>query len=316
MANRKIIKGIVTKSTGSWYNVKHNDSSTRCVIKGKLRMKGVKSTNPVAVGDIVDFEMPDDNGVGAICNIHQRKNYVIRKSINLSRQAHIIAANIDQALLLVTVAYPKTITGFIDRFLVSAEAYRIPVKIIFNKIDLYNKKQNAELNRLEKIYSKAGYDCYRISANEKTGLEDIKILMKDKINLIAGNSGVGKSTLLNNIDNKLNLRVDEISSYHKTGKHTTTFAEMFELQQGGFVIDTPGIKGFGVVDIKKEELTLYFPEIFRRLDNCKYYNCTHVHEPGCAVVQAVEDGEIAYERYLSYLNMFGDENEKYRKNPY
>jgi len=309
-------EGIVTKSTGSWYDVKHGDTTTRCTMKGKFRLKDAKSTNPIAVGDRVDIEISEEEGVGVIANIHERKNYIIRKSTNLSREAHVIAANIDVAWLMITVAFPKTVHGFIDRFLVSAEAYRIPVKILFNKIDLYNDKQNRALQHMEEIYTKAGYECYRISVTQNIGIEELKLQMKDKVNVISGNSGVGKSTLISTIDPTLELRTGTISDYHQKGKHTTTFAEMFELNGGGYIIDTPGIKGFGIVDIKKEELTLYFPEMFKRLEQCKYYNCTHVHEPECAVLQAVESGEIATERYLSYLSMYEGDDDKYRKNPY
>lgn len=306
--------GIVIKSTGSWYWVKPETASAiACKIRGKFRTKGIKTTNPVAVGDRVDYHLDENTGKGVITKIHERKNYIIRKSINLSRQAHILAANIDQAIIMVTLAKPKTYPEFIDRFLVSAEAYRIPAKIVFNKIDLYNKQLQGELEQLVKLYESIGYPCYIISANKGQGIQRIKELLKDKITVIAGHSGVGKSTLINTIQPGLNLKTTKISDYHESGKHTTTFPEMHTLDIKGYIIDTPGIKGFGMVDMNKEELAHYFPEMFQVLENCQYYNCTHSHEPNCAVKKAVEAGQIYKSRYKSYLNLLhGDDEEKYR----
>ena len=267
-----------------------------CIIRGKLRIQGIKSTNPVAVGDMVEYSISENSETGVIKNVLNRKNYIIRKSTNLSKQTHILAANIDQAVLMVTIAYPETYTIFIDRFLITAEAYEIPAKIIFNKTDLYNEKQNQYLNELINIYQNAGYES----------------LLKNKISLIAGNSGVGKSSLINLIDPGFDLKTSEISDYHKSGKHTTTFAEMFALSIGGYIIDTPGIRGFGLHDIKNEELFHFFPEIFRISKNCKYHNCTHVHEPGCAIKKAVEDKVVSQLRYENYLSILFDDETKHR----
>ncbi len=308
-------KGIIIKSTGSFYTVKcENNLIIKCRIKGKFRIKGIRTTNPIAVGDIVDIEHVDKDNIGVIKNIHKRKNYIIRKSINQSRRGHIIAANIDQAILMVSLMYPTTPLKFIDRFLVTTEFYKITAKIIFNKIDLYDEETLKKLEELKSVYEKIGYKCYETSAKEKININQITELLKNKISVISGNSGVGKSTLVNTIDSKLDLKTSEISDYHKKGKHTTTFYEMFDLDFGGSVIDTPGIKGFGVVDIKKEDISHNFPEMFRLLDNCRFYNCTHTHEPDCAVKDAVNNGDISLSRYISYVSIIEneDEDEKYR----
>jgi ribosome biogenesis GTPase len=275
-------------------------------------MSGIKSTNPVAVGDHVHITMDNDDEMGVISKIEERKNYIIRKASNLSKQSHIIASNIDQALLLVTVNFPVTTNVFIDRFLASAEAYRIPVKIIFNKIDRYDTKHKQIMEELRGIYEKIGYETYTISAKMQDDLGIVVELLKDKVSVISGHSGVGKSTLINRIQPGLNLRVAEISDIHQSGKHTTTFAEMHQLNFGGYIIDTPGIRGFGLFNIEKEELYHYFKEIFEYSHDCQFSNCTHIHEPGCAVKQAVEEGHIALSRYESYLSIYQTNDEKYR----
>lgn len=306
-------KGIVFKSTGSRYIVKTNNGDfINCTIKGKFRMSDIKSTNPIAVGDHVVFTMDADNNMGVISEIEERKNYIIRKASNLSKQSHIIASNIDQALLLVTVNYPITTTVFIDRFLASAEAYRIPVKIIFNKIDRYDEAHQKSVNELRSIYEAIGYETYAISAKMQDDLSLVIDLLKDNVSVISGHSGVGKSTLINRIQPGLNLKVAEISDIHQSGKHTTTFAAMHELNIGGYIIDTPGIRGYGLIDIEKEELHHYFKEIFNLSHDCQYGNCTHIHEPGCAVKQAVNDENIALSRYQSYISIFQSKPEKYR----
>lgn len=303
-------QGLVIKSTGSWYTVEDENGTTyECKIKGKFRIKGIKNTNPVAVGDRVGFTLQnvsaDENEaqVGLITTIEERKNYIIRRSINLSKQAHIIAANIDQAVLVATLEYPITTTTFIDRFLASAEAYRIPVLIVFNKIDRYNKKHNATLQKYIKTYESIGYKCLTTSAKTGHGLYDLKNAIKDKTNVINGHSGVGKSTLINILEPGLNLKTMEISDIHKTGKHTTTHSELFKLNFGGYIIDTPGIKAFGMLEMEAWEISHYFVEIFKISENCQYNNCSHTHEPGCAVKIAVESGEIAKSRFISYLGM-------------
>ncbi|SMO51534.1 ribosome biogenesis GTPase [Saccharicrinis carchari] len=306
-------KGIVFKSTGSRYLVKSNEGNlVSCSIKGKFRMDGIKSTNPIAVGDHVSFTMEEDSDMGVISKIEQRKNYIIRKATNLSKQSHIIAANIDQALLLVTINYPITTTVFIDRFLASAEAYRIPVKIIFNKMDRYDSAHKNMVENLRGIYEEIGYPTFAISAKMQDDLGIVVELLKDKVSVIAGHSGVGKSTLINRIQPGLNLKVAEISDVHQSGKHTTTFAEMHDLNFGGAIIDTPGIRGFGLIDIEKEELHHFFKEIFEHSHQCQFDNCTHIHEPGCAVKKAVEEGAIATTRYNSYLNIYDTSTEKHR----
>ncbi len=311
-------KGIVIKSTGSWYTVKTEDGNFYdCRIKGNLRLKGIRSTNPIAVGDQVEIsESKDDDtmgdlSVGLIHKIFPRTNYIIRKSPNLSKESHIIAANIDQAFLVVTINFPVTTTSFIDRFLVSAEAYRIPCHLIFNKIDLYNEEQMQTLNSLIEIYRNIGYETLTISAKNNIGIDELKEKMANKTNVFSGHSGVGKSTIINLIHPTASLKTAEISESHFSGKHTTTFSQMHELDFGGFIIDTPGIKGFGVLEMEKEEISHYFPEIFKLLDQCQYYNCTHTHEPQCAVKKSVETGEIAMSRYNSYLGLLEGE-EKYR----
>lgn len=311
-------KGIVIKSTGSWYTVKTDDgNSIECRIKGNFRIKGIRSTNPIAVGDHVEItEQKEDNNsegvvIGLITNIIERKNYIIRKSPNLSKESHIIAANIDQAFLIVTIKHPVTTTTFIDRFLVSAEAYRIPCRIIFNKIDLYDEEQTALMNSLIDIYEAAGYHCLQISAKKNIGIEELKLMIKDKTNVLSGHSGVGKSTIINSIQPGLMLKTGIISDSHHSGKHTTTYSEMIDLDFGGFIIDTPGIKGFGLLEMVKEEISHYFPEMFQLLNNCQYYNCTHTHEPGCAVKKAVTDGQIAESRYDTYVGLLNSED-KYR----
>lgn len=310
-------KGVIVRSTGSWYAVSVNkDESYNVRIKGKFRNKGIKTTNPIAVGDNVVFEL-HDNGDGIITEILPRNNYIIRKSVNLSKQAHIIASNIDQALLIVTIASPATSCGFVDRFLITAEAYHIPVTIIFNKIDLYSENELAKLKELKGVYEKIGYQCLEISAKLKSGIEKVKSIMKDKVTLLSGHSGVGKSTLVNAIDYSLNLKTANVSDSHNKGKHTTTFAEMFELEMGGFLIDTPGIKGFGLVDFDKSDLSHYFIEFRSYLHNCKFNNCQHVNEPKCAVIEALNQGDIAKSRYQNYLMIWEeDENAIYRTDIY
>jgi ribosome biogenesis GTPase len=311
-------KGIVIKSTGSWYTVKTAEGILiESRIKGNLRLKGIRSTNPIAVGDHVELtESKEDNAhdgqvVGFISKILPRTNYIIRKSPNLSKESHIIAANIDQAFLIVTIQFPVTTTTFIDRFLVSAEAYRIPCHLIFNKIDLYSKDLTELMNSMVELYENIGYKCFKLSAKNKIGIEELKNKMTNKTNVFSGHSGVGKSTIINSIQPNLMLKTGIISEAHSSGKHTTTHSEMFELDFGGYIIDTPGIKGFGVLEMEKEEISHYFPEIFKSLDGCQYYNCTHTHEPLCAVKKSVEEGKIALSRYNSYLGLLEGE-EKYR----
>lgn len=304
--------GVVIKSTGSWYVVKSENKDVNCRIKGKFRIKGIKSTNPVTVGDVVDFELEPTDNTGVIHNIRDRKNYIIRKSVNLSKQTHIIASNIDQVFLLVTIDNPKTFPGFIDRFLASARAYKIPVVLLFNKIDSYTKETLEAKNKLAEVYIKIGYQCVDISATENINIKALKALMKNKVSLFAGHSGAGKSTLANAVHPELSLKTKQISTQHKQGQHTTTFAEMFELPFGGFIIDTPGIKGFGVVDFDADEVGDYFIEFFKLKQYCKFNNCLHLNEPKCAVKAAVEKGEIATSRYRSYVQILNGENEHYR----
>ena len=308
--------GMVIKSTGSWYHVLHGKEIIRCKIKGNFRTKGFVATNPVAVGDQVDFLLKKEENIGLITKIHERKNYIIRKSINLSRKAHIIATNVDLAVLLVTVIMPETHPVFIDRFLVSAEAYGIPVYIVFNKIDIYGPKEIEIMEAWISMYEKIGYPSLRISAIQNTNIEQLKSILKDKSTVISGNSGVGKSTLINIIDPNLSLKTAGISEYHKKGKHTTTFSEVFPLCFGGFIIDTPGIKGFGLVDLEEENLATYFPEMLKLQNLCKYHNCSHTHEPDCKVIEAVKEGKIAESRYKSYLSMLFEDEGKYRSDTY
>lgn len=311
-------KGIVIKSTGSWYTVKTTDGTLiESRIKGNLRLKGIRSTNPIAVGDQVELSETTENNqktsqiVGLIHKIYPRTNYIIRKSPNLSKESHIIAANIDQAFLVVTIQFPVTSTTFIDRFLVSAEAYRIPCHILFNKIDLYDETQIEYMDSLISVYEEAGYQCLKISATTGQGMDQLKEMMMGKTNVFSGHSGVGKSTIINVLQPGLNLKTGTISEAHFSGKHTTTYSEMLELDFGGFIIDTPGIKGFGMLEMERWEFSHYFPEMFRLLNECQYYNCTHTHEPNCAVKKSVEEGKIALSRYTSYLGLLEDE-EKYR----
>ena len=306
--------GLVIKNTGSWYTVLTDDGQLfDCKVKGNFRLKGIRSTNPVAVGDRVTIVTNQEN-TAFITDIEDRRNYIIRKSINLSKQSHIIAANVDQALLVVTVNYPQTSTTFIDRFLASAEAYRIPVILVFNKTDLLDADEVRYQQMMVALYETVGYQCLQISAETGEGIDLLKQLLPDKITLLSGNSGVGKSTLINRLVPGVNLRTSEISDAHNTGLHTTTFSEMIHLEGGGWLIDTPGIKGFGTFDMEPEELTSYFKEIFRFSQDCRFSNCTHTHEPGCAVLQALEDHFIAPSRYQSYLSMLNDKEEgKYRE---
>jgi ribosome biogenesis GTPase len=307
--------GLVYKSTGSWYTVKTlNGKVYECRIKGKFRIKGIKSTNPISVGDMVDFELEtkNDEVTGIIHRIQERKNYVIRKSVNLSKQTHIIASNVDQIFLLVTINNPPTFTSFIDRFLVSAEAYSIKTILLFNKIDTYDDETLLEVKYLASIYRKIGYECIGISAKTGKNIDKVKQLMIDKVSIFTGHSGVGKSTLINAIEPGLDLKTKEISEQHQQGQHTTTFAEMFDLSFGAKIIDTPGIKGFGVVDMEKEEVGDYFPEFFELKQHCKFNNCLHIHEPQCAVKEALDNDAIAFSRYRSYLQILEGEDEHYR----
>ena len=298
------MEGIVVKSTGSWFTVLHSDNiTTDCKIKGNFRMRGMKTTNPCAVGDHVVFQMMDNENIGVISEIKDRHNCIIRKSTNLSKQKHLLAANIDQALLVVTVASPRTSTGFIDRFLVTAEAYHIPTILLFNKIDLYNEEIMKYHHLVKSIYKNAGYLCLEVSALRGDNIDEVIVLLKDKINLFSGHSGVGKSALINKIVPGFSLRTGDISGSHHKGKHTTTFAEMFRLPFGGFIIDTPGIKEFGMVDFTKEEVTYFFPEMKLLANQCQFDNCTHEHEPKCAIKKAVEQGSISETRYQNYLNI-------------
>lgn len=308
------MKGLVIKNTGSWYTVKTDDGQLiESKIKGNFRLKGIRSTNPVAVGDHVEI-ITNQEGTAFISAIEDRRNYIIRKSPNLSKQSHILAANVDQALLVVSVNYPQTSTTFIDRFLASAEAYSVPVVLVFNKHDLLSEEELHYEKMMCTLYETVGYKCVEISAETGEGVEQLFPILKDKISLLSGNSGVGKSTLINRLIPHASQRTAEISDAHNTGMHTTTFSEMIELPDGGYLIDTPGIKGFGTFDIEKEELTSYFKEIFHFSKDCRFSNCTHTHEPGCAVIKAVEDHFIAASRYQSYLSMLEDKDEnKYRE---
>jgi len=306
-------EGIVIKSTGSRYSVKTEDGRIiQCNIRGKFRIKGIRATNPVAVGDRVHFELGGEEDTGTITKIGVRSNYIIRRSSNLSKAYQLLASNVDQAWLMCSMVSPKTHAAFIDRFLVSAEAYRIPVIILFNKTDLYGEEEEQEVQELEKIYSTIGYRSMRLSLQTKEGLEVVRGEMKEKVNVIAGNSGVGKSTLVNVLDPSFMLKTGHVSEAHQTGKHTTTFAEMFELASGIKIIDTPGIRGFGTIDIERAELFHFFPEIFRASKKCKYHNCIHLSEPGCWVKAEVDAGTISESRYINYLMMLEEEDGKYR----
>jgi len=289
-----------------------NTGIIECTIKGKFRVMELRTTNPVAVGDNVLFTFDPSTNTGVINEVLHRKNYILRKASNLSKQAQIIAANIDQAFIFVTIIFPETPLEFIDRFLITAEAYRIPAKVIINKTDLYRDEEIARMDHLISIYSRIGYECIKISVTEGTNLETIRQLLTNRITLISGNSGVGKTSLLNALDPSLNLKTEEISGYHKQGKHITTYPEMHRMPFGGFVIDTPGIRGFGVVDMDKNEIYHFFPEIFTTASECRFYNCLHLDEPGCAVRKSVEEGRIDFFRYRSYLSIMEDDNSKYR----
>lgn len=305
--------GIVLKSTGSRYRILYGDGITiECSIKGKLRIKELRTTNPVAVGDNVLFEIDKKNNSGIITEVLDRRNYILRKSSNLSKQSQIIAANIDQVFLMVTIILPETPVEFIDRFLITAEAYRVPIKIIINKTDLYGEEEIEKMNYLETMYGKIGYECIKLSLYEKTNLGALTDQMKDKTSLISGYSGVGKTTLLNTLNPDFKLKTAGISDYHKQGKHITTFPEMHRMPFGGFVIDTPGIRGFGVVDMEKNEIYHFFREIFIVSKDCRFNNCLHLDEPGCAVRAAVEKGDIDFLRYRSYLNIMDGDDRKYR----
>lgn len=312
------MRGIVYKSTGSWYAVLGQDGQMHeCRIKGKFRVQGIKSTNPVAVGDVVQFELEQsgDTPHGVIFDIVERRNYMIRKSVNLSKQTQIIAANIDQALLLITLNNPPTFTPFIDRFLVTAEAYDIPVVLVFNKMDSYSVEERFEVDYLLSLYRSIGYTCLMVSALTGDGVDALKRIMEGKTSLVSGHSGVGKSTLINTISPGLDLRTGAISLQHAQGTHTTTFAEMFDLSFGGRIIDTPGIKGFGVVDMEQDQIGDYFPEFFALKSQCKYHNCTHMEEPFCAVKTALDQDKLAWSRYKSYVQLMQREDEHYRVDP-
>ncbi|WP_455498725.1 ribosome small subunit-dependent GTPase A [Coprobacter sp.] len=306
--------GLVIKNTGSWYLVKTNKGEeVKCKIKGNFRLKGIRSTSPVTVGDRVKIEI-NKEGTAFITEIEPRENYIIRKSSNLSKESHILAANIDQALLIITVSNPVTHTIFIDRFLATAEAYRIPAKIVINKTDNYNEDDTKYTDTLINLYTTIGYDCYKVSALTGKGINEIKKILKGKITLFSGNSGVGKSTLINAILPGLNLKTGTVSVSHHKGMHTTTFSEMFPLPEGGYIIDTPGVKGFGTIDFETEEVAHFFPEIFKISHDCRFNNCTHRHEPGCAVLAAVKQHLISESRYASYLSIIDDSTEgKYRE---
>lgn len=308
------MKGLVIKNTGSWYTVRTNDGrEIESKIKGNFRLKEIRSTNPVAVGDRVDIEI-NHEGTAFITKIEDRKNYIVRRASNLSKQSHIIGANLDQAILIATVNYPVTTTVFMDRFLSTAEAYNVPVKIIFNKIDRYQGEDQSRLEALIRLYTSIGYLCFTLCAKTGEGLDAISTELKDKITLLSGHSGVGKSTIINALVPGVNLKTGGISEYHNKGMHTTTFSEMIVLPEGGYLIDTPGIKGFGTFDMEDAEISHYFPEIFKIAENCRFGNCTHRHEPGCVVLQAIREGAISESRYKSYLSILSDKEEsKYRE---
>jgi len=306
-------KGLVIKSAGNRYKVSDEKGEiTECLIKGKFRVQGLRTTNPVTVGDNVLFELSDDGSTGIITGIEERKNYIIRRASKLSSESQIIAANIDQLILLASITEPETHPEFIDRVLVTAGAYSVPVKIIFNKTDIYSEGHKKKRDYLIGVYSNIGYDSYSLSLFNDADIDLISDLVKDRVTLLAGNSGVGKSSLINKIEPSCKIKVENISEYHKMGKHTTTFAEMYALSIGGYIIDTPGIKGFGIIDMEKEEIYHFFPEIFRASDRCRYYNCLHINEPGCEVKKQLEEGLIKEFRYRSYLKIFEDNNSKYR----
>jgi ribosome biogenesis GTPase / thiamine phosphate phosphatase len=305
----KQLKGIVIKSTGSWYTVMTgNNKLCNCRLKGQFRIHGIRTTNPVAVGDHVEYELERSGENGIIKTIEPRTNYIVRRSINLSKSAHIIASNIDRLYIVASIMLPRTSSGFIDRLLVTAEAYHVPAALIFNKIDIYTPEANNRCSELMQLYTSLGYPSYAVSALEDTGLDELRLVLKDKVNLFSGHSGVGKSALINALDPLLAIKTGEISSYHNKGMHTTTFAEMHPLSFGGYMIDTPGIKEFGLVHFESQEISERFPEFRALLPECRYNNCTHVHEPGCAVKQALDKGLINPERYHNYLGLLNDEN--------
>lgn len=303
----KMPLGRVIKSTGSWYDVRNDAGEVvQCRLRGKIRLDGLRTTNPVAVGDWVNFEKERDKDTCVIDKIMPRTNVIVRKSVNLSKESHVIASNVDQAILVATIAQPRTSTGFIDRFTVTAEAYHIPVVIVFNKCDLYNDEQNAAAEELMRVYNGIGYQSFVISAKTGYNCDRLKTIMKDKLSMFSGHSGVGKSALVNRLDPELDIRVGEISEVHEKGKHTTTFAQMYELGFGGYIIDTPGIKEFALFDMEKETLAQRFPEMRALMHDCRFNNCTHLHEPHCAIKTAVEQGVIADWRYENYCNMMDD----------
>lgn len=307
------MQGTVIKSSGSIYGVRAMDGSlVDCRVKGNFRLKGIKSTNPVAVGDHVKFDVRED-GTAYIVEILERRNYIVRKASNLSKQSHILAANLDLCFLIVTISHPATATTFIDRFLAAAEAYRVPVVLVFNKVDIYDEAERAELEYLTALYKSIGYPCMHTSATDGLGIDALKEMMRGKVSLLAGNSGVGKSSIVNAIAPEVAARVGEISRTHDTGMHTTTYTEMFEFMPQSYIVDTPGVKGFGTYDMEVEEISHYFVEFFELSKDCRYGNCTHTHEPGCAVLEALESGRLAPSRYQSYLSMLEDKDEgKYR----
>lgn len=308
-----MMEGLITKNTGSWYQVKTNQGEFfECKIKGNLRLLDIKSTNPIAVGDFVNFTLTED-GIGMISEIHDRKNYIVRRSSNLSKQSHILAANLDLVVLVVTINYPETSTVFIDRFIASAEAYSVPACILINKTDLYSTAELNYAEALKSLYEDLEYPVFMASAKDTSSLHEFTIYLQDKTTLISGNSGVGKSTVINAILPTSLAKTGAISAYHNKGMHTTTFSEMYELENGGLIIDTPGIKGFGTVDMDADEISHYFKEIFKTSKNCRFTNCTHVHEPGCAVLKAVENHQISTSRYQGYLSILSDfKTGKYR----
>ena len=307
------MQGQVIRNTGSYYQVKATSGEVYdCKIKGNFRIKGIKSTNPVAVGDYVRFELTNE-GIGLINTIEDRKNYIVRKPSNLSKQLHIIAANLDQALLIVTINHPVTSTTFIDRFLATCEAYRVPATLVINKTDCYDEDEKEYMDALCNLYESIGYKCLTLSALTKEGIEEVKEALRGKVTLLSGNSGVGKSSIINALSENFKAKTGEISESHNTGMHTTTFSEMYEWEGNSYIIDTPGIKGFGTIDFQKEEVGHFFPEIFKASAECKFNNCTHTHEPGCAVLTAVEEHLISQSRYNSYISIIGDADEsKYR----
>lgn len=310
------MKGKVLKSTGKWYAVLINGEVIDCRIRGKIRLQGLKTTNPVSAGDVVEVELlENEEKQGVITKVFERQNYIVRKSVNLSKQMHILASNVDRAYLLVTLVAPETHLAFIDRFLVAAESFRIPVTLLFNKMDQYFEEHLPLVDEVIEKYKSIGYPGHKISALNKENIDFLQKEINDKQVMIAGHSGVGKSTLINALDSNLSIKTKEISSYHLQGQHTTTFAEMHPLQTGGFIIDTPGIRAFGIVDLEKEHIAHYFPEMRSRLNECKFNNCLHLNEPNCAIKQAVEDEEIAQSRYATYYGLMNeDQEENYRKN--